>query len=100
MSIHERLAEVTGFQWDAGNVEKNWIRHAVSVAGCEQLFFNEPLVVASDEKHARAETRFHALGQTNDGRRLLVVFTLRDTLIRVISAREMSRRERAVCESQ
>ena len=58
--IHERLAEVTGFQWDTGNLEKNWIRHAVSVAECEQLFFNEPLVVASDAANRAGRFRNEA----------------------------------------
>jgi uncharacterized DUF497 family protein len=44
------------------------------------------------------EPRFHALGATNEGRLLHITFTLRrdDTLIRVISTRDMHRKERAV----
>jgi uncharacterized protein len=94
--LHDRLAAVTGFQWDAGNATKNWSKHAVTQAECEQVFFNAPLVLASDPGHSGAEGRFFALGQTDAGRLLLEVFTLRGTLIRVISARPMSRREREV----
>ena len=94
--LHERLARATGFQWDDGNATKNWSRHEVSQAECEQVFFGAPLVLASDPDHSDAEDRFFALGQTDAGRLLLVVFTLRGTLIRVISARPMSRREREV----
>ena len=96
--LHQRLARATGFEWDAGNATKSWTKHVVSQAQCEQLFFNEPLVPATDRAHSVREERFFALGQTDDARRLLVVFTLRGSLIRVISARPMSRREREVYE--
>jgi uncharacterized DUF497 family protein len=87
------LLECTGFEWDEGNSEKNWIKHQVSRAECEEVFFNEPLVAATDEKHSQAEPRHYVLGQTDAGRRLFVVLTIREKLIRVISARNMSRRE-------
>ena len=94
VGIYESLAEAQGFQWDEGNAEKNWKKHQVSNAECEQPFFNQPLIVAADTKHSAEEPRYYALGRTNLGRRLFIVFTLRDDLIRVISARDMSRRER------
>jgi hypothetical protein len=96
-----RLAQVaaaTGFTWDAGNATKNWIKHTVAQGECEQLFFNVPLVVAADAAHSTVEARYFALGQTDAGRRLMIVFTLRGSQIRVISARPMSRREREVYE--
>lgn len=86
----------SGFEWDAGNETKNWIKHSVSQAECEQVFLNAPLVVAGDETHSDREARFFALGRTDEDRKLLVVFTVRGDLIRVISARPMSRREREV----
>jgi uncharacterized DUF497 family protein len=88
------LAEAVGFVWDRGNFEKNWIRHRVSQSECEELFLNEPLLVAADVKHSAAEARYFALGQTDEARRLFVVFTIRELFIRVISARDMNRRER------
>lgn len=94
--IWDQLAPATGFQWDEGNATKNWAGHEVSQGECEQVFFATPLLVAADVEHSATEPRFYALGQTADGRRLFVVFTLRGTLIRVISARDMSRRERRV----
>jgi len=90
----DQLLECTGFQWDEGNAEKNWIKHKVSRVECEEVFFNEPLLVASEVKHSGTEPRFYALGQTDEGRLLFVVFTVRETLIRVISGRDMSRREK------
>lgn len=90
----DRLLECAGFQWDEGNAEKNWIKHKVSRVECEEVFFNEPLLVASDVKYSGTASRFYALGQTDEGRLLFVVFTVCETLIRVISARDMSRREK------
>jgi uncharacterized DUF497 family protein len=92
------LAECIGFQWDAGNVGKNWEQHRVSSGEAEQVFFNRPIVVAVDEKHSQRESRYAALGQTNQGRRLMIVFTVRETLVRVISVRDQSRPERRVYE--
>ena len=90
----ELLAECTGFQWDAGNAEKNWRIHGVSQAESEQVFFNRPVVIAPDLGHSGAEARYAALGKTATGRRLSVVFTIRGTLVRVISARDMGWRDR------
>ena len=90
-------ARVEGFEWDAGNARKSSDRHGVAQAEAEQLFFNEPLLVVEDPRHSFHEPRFHALGRTDEGRLLHVTFTLRAaaTRIRVISARDMSRKERA-----
>jgi uncharacterized DUF497 family protein len=90
------LEQATGFDWDAGNATKSWTKHAVSQAECEQTFFNTPLVLAFDPEHSAQEARCFALGRTDGGRLLFVVFTLRGALVRVISARPMSRREREV----
>ncbi len=87
----------TGFEWDAGNSEKN-LKHEVHASECEQVFFNEPLLVLDDPKHSVAEDRFAAFGQTDQGRKLVVVYTQRGRLLRVISARDMNRRERAFYE--
>ena len=92
------LARCTGFQWDAGNIDKNWERHAVTQGECEQIFFNRPILVAPDLQHSKKERRYAALGQTTAGRTLTIIFTIRGELIRVISARDMSRRERGLYE--
>jgi uncharacterized DUF497 family protein len=86
------LADCTGFQWDAGNAIKNWDLHQVSQAECEQPFFNRPAIVAPAV--AATEARWALLGVTDGGRQLAVVLTIRGTLVRVISARDMSRQER------
>ena len=92
------LAKCRGFQWDEGNAEKNWIKHHVSRGETEQVFFNRPLMVVTGEQRSESIPRYYALGQTDASRLLFIVFTIREDLIRVISARPMSRRERRVYE--
>jgi len=94
----EILDQCTGFQWDEGNAEKNLVSHGVTQAEAEQVFFNVPLLLAPDREHSQTEDRYYALGVTNQGRALFVVFTVREELVRVISARDMSRRERRAYE--
>ena len=89
----EVLADCTGFDWDEGNANKNWRKHRVTPSECEQVFFNQPLVVAKDLEHSKREMRFYALGQTDAGRLLFVVFTIREKLVRIVSARNMNRNE-------
>lgn len=95
----ERLTRCEGFQWDAGNSSKIWDRRQVTPTECEEVFLNCPLIVQGDEKHSAAEERLYALGQTDSGRLLFVVITIRGRLIRVISARDMSRKERRIYRS-
>lgn len=99
MGWEERLAECQGFQWDSGNTDKIWYRYQVAPSECEELFFNRPLIVGIDEKHSAGEERLYALGQSDSGRLMFVVFTIRGRLIREISARDMSRKERRVYRS-
>ncbi len=94
MDAEDLLLECAGFDWDEGNRDKNWISHQVTSSECEEIFFNQPLVVADDVSHSKDENRYYVLGQTNAGRLPFLVFTIRTKLIRVISARDMGRKER------
>ena len=91
--------KITGFDWDEGNTRKNE-KHGVTMAEAEQLFFNAPLLVLEDSKHSDQQPRFHALGKTDDSRLLHITFTVRHNRekVRVISARDMHRKERAIYE--
>lgn len=93
------LANIDGFEWDKGNARKNE-KHGVTMTEAEQVFFNAPLLIVEDPRHSTTEARFHALGKTNPGRLLHITFTLRkaNTKIRVISARDMHRKERDIYE--
>ena len=94
MDVIVRLLACTGFDWDEGNLLKNWERHGVTAAESEQVFFNRPFLALSDEYHSVGEDRFFLLGKTDSDRHLFLAFTIRVDLIRVISARDMSRKER------
>ena len=90
------LSAIIGFNWDSGNIHKSQDKHDVSAAESEQVFFNQPLMLVEDVQHSQAELRFHAFGVTDSNRQLHITFTVRaeGTLIRVISARDLSPRER------
>ena len=94
------LDRITGFEWDDGNSRKSADKHDVSQAEAESIFFNDPLIVVADLKHSKTERRFHALGRTAQDRLLHITFTLRQngTVVRVISARDMHRKERKIYE--
>lgn len=92
----ERLRGCTGFDWDDGNTGKHWEKHQVSDGKCEQVFFSQPLVAMPDHEHSDDEDRVLVLGKTDSGRKLFAVCTIRGDLIRVISARNMTRSEREV----
>lgn len=93
------ISLISGFEWDEGNARKNE-KHGVFAAEAEQVFFNQPLLLLEDVKHSQQESRHHALGRAHDGRLLHITFTLREngTKIRVISARDMHRKERTIYE--
>jgi uncharacterized DUF497 family protein len=89
-------SEATGFDWDEHNLQKNWYKHQVSHFECEEAFFNEPLIIRPDPTQCQSEPRFYALGQTDSSRGLFIAFTMRDTLIRPISFRDMTLREKRI----
>jgi uncharacterized DUF497 family protein len=94
LNMTDIFDQFTGFQWDEGNINKNLYKHNIENWECEQVFFNEPLIILDDPKHSYAEKRWAAFGKTDAGKLLSVVFTKRGSLIRIISARSMKRKER------
>jgi uncharacterized DUF497 family protein len=88
----------TGFEWDNGNQDKNWDKHNVSRGECEQVFFNKLLLVYEDTNHSQLEKRLYVLGATDTKRKLFIAFTIRNELIRIISARNRSKKERSIYE--
>ena len=90
---------ITGFDWNFGNEKKN-AKHGVFPSEAEQVFLNEPVIILDDPKHSDIEQRYHALGQTGDGRLLHITFTIRGDKIRVISAGDMHRKERLIYEQE
>jgi uncharacterized DUF497 family protein len=96
--METEFEKLAGFQWEEGNTHKNLLKHHVEDWECEQVFFNEPLPVLDDPKHSLVEKRWAAFGRTDGERLLVVIFTKRGKLLRVISAREMNRKERTFYE--
>ena len=94
------LDHLIGFDWDEGNKQKNWDKHQVDYTECEQVFFNKPLIISEDTKHSSQKQRYYALGQSDISRALFIVFTVRSDKIRVISARDQSKKERMVYGQQ
>ena len=86
--------QFSGFQWNKGNSDKNVIKHNVENWECEQVFYNRPLLVFDDPRHSVSENRWAAFGITDRDRFLVIIFTKRNDLIRIISARDMNKRER------
>lgn len=96
--IMEILPEPIAFQWDKGNIAKNVEKHNVTSQEAEEVFVNNPFIVADDTKHSSREQRFYGLGQTKAHRTLFVAFTVRDRKVRVISIRDMKKKERSIYE--
>jgi len=93
------IDNVVGFDWDDANLFKNEKKHNLKWQLIEEVFFNDPLVILEDFKHSNTECRCFALGMTDDGSKLFIVFTIRDKRIRVISARHMNKKERVRYEN-
>jgi len=93
MSIYDDFENCVGFDWDEGDKGKNWDKHNVSDGECEEIFFNDPLIARADPKHSKREYRYFVLGQTDTGRGLFVSCTVRKNHIRIISARDMTKKE-------
>jgi len=88
------LPQPIKFDWDEGNISKNLIKHSVTVQEAEEVFSNELLTLLDDNMHSVGETRFHAFGKTKSGRKLFAAFTIRNNKVRIISIRDMKRKER------
>lgn len=95
-----KMVYVEGFEWDEGNREKNLLKHRVTTKECEEVFFHTLSDAREDTGHSQGEYRFTILGKTSEGRRLYIVFTIRNSKIRVISARDQSKKERRLYENK
>jgi uncharacterized DUF497 family protein len=95
-----KLSIPLAFDWDKGNIDKNWEKHKVHFKEAEEIFFNKPLKIFPDKKHSKKEKRFLAFGITNLRRKLTIIFTFRKNKLRVISARNQSKKERGEYEKK
>jgi len=100
-NISEVLAKCTRFDRDEGNKDKNWTKHEVTTQEAEQVFFNEPQVHFCDKAHSQKEPRYGILGITNNNRKLAIFYTIRNSKIRIVSARDQkSGKERSKFETK
>ena len=86
------------FEWDDGNIDKNWKRHQIHYKEIEEVFFNRPIKIFPDVRHSQKEKRFLAYGRTNSDVLLTVVFVVRNKKLRAISARRQNKNEKALYE--
>lgn len=92
----EVYEEPLAFEWDKGNSGKNFGKHRVTDRECEEVFFDGEKKILKHVLHAGSEPRYLILGKTKENRLLFLVFTIRSKSIRVISARDPSKKERKV----
>lgn len=100
MNFEDLLEGALEFEWDSGNIDKNWKSHLVHDEEAEEIFSNEPKMLGIDKKHSEIEERYYCLGVTHQNRKLFVSFTLRKYKVRIISARDMSKKERRIYEEK
>ncbi len=99
--MHDDLLKlVIQFEWDEWNREKNYRKHDVTIQEAEEVFINEDIILAPDTHHSQQEIRHYLYGQTNEQRLLIITFTIRQHKVRVIMARDMSKKERAWYEKE
>lgn len=87
-----------GFEWDKGNQNKNFFKHHVTDEECEEIFFDDKKRILKDIIHSSREDRYVLIGKTKKNRILFIVFTIRKDKIRVISARDLNKKERKLYE--
>ena len=92
------FGSVSGFEWDKGNIDKNWEKHHVAYVECEELLLSGRFILSKDTTHSATEDRYQVLGRTDEGRILFLSFTLRGDKVRVITARDASKKERKTYE--
>ncbi|MFN2446082.1 MAG: BrnT family toxin [Vicinamibacterales bacterium] len=87
------------FEWDPRKAQANAAKHGVSFDDAVTVFLDPDALDGPDLQHSTSEARFRRLGRSADGRVLMVAYTFRRSgnaeTIRLISARQASRRERA-----
>jgi len=98
--LREIVLQIESFDWNKWNIEKNLIKHRVTSMECEEVFLNRPFLKSIPLTEEKKEQRIYAFGTTDRNRKITIVFTIRNNKIRVISARDMSRKERRIYEKE
>lgn len=96
----DQFEEDLEFEWDKGNIDKNWLNHKITNKEAEGIFLDQKAIKIFDVLHSKLEARWLLLGKTEGDRKLAVIFTKRKSKIRIISARLMNKKERKAYEKQ
>ncbi len=88
------------FEWDWANVSHLWQRHQVRPFEAEEAMKDIYAIEVPDESHSQTEARFSVIGKTRKSRILFLVFTLRDSHIRILHARDVKRKEAKIYEEK
>jgi len=91
---------VIDFEWDPDKDAANIRKHRVAFSEAATVFGDPLGLSAYDPDHSRQENRFITIGQSMFGRLLMVAHTDRGERVRIISARELTRKEREAYEAQ
>ena len=94
------LPDPISFAWNKGNIDKNLKKHNVTNKKAEEVFENKPIFIFEDEKHSKSEKRYMLWGVTDQKRKLSIFFTIRNNRVRIISARDMHKKERGAYEEK
>lgn len=94
------LPRLLSFEWDDGNIDKNFEKHLISSNISEEPFKDEDLITFPDLPHSKSENRYHLIGKTEQNTVLFITYTLRQDKIRIISARIANKQERRIYENQ
>ena len=92
--------DIVEFEWDKGNIDKNYEKHGTSIKEAEEVFLDEDLLQLDDVKHSQTEKRFTAIGNTFQKKLLFATFTIRNGNIRIISVRIANKKERRMYEKK
>lgn len=87
------IKNVIGFEWDNGNKGKNFLKHSIKDEECEEIFFDYKKKILTDKIHSGKEERHILIGKTKKQKLIFLVFTIRKNKIRVISARDLNKKE-------
>ena len=86
------------YEWDPRKAAANLKKHGVSFEKAASIFNDPRAITFSDPDHSVVEERLLSFGISNMGRLLAIISTERDTALRIISARNATRRERGIYE--
>jgi uncharacterized DUF497 family protein len=94
------LRQPIEFEWDKGNIDKNRKKHNVGKSECEEAFVDDGKVIFKDVLHSDGEQRYILLAKTKKNRLLYLVFTIRKKKIRIISVRDINKKEVSLYEKE